>query len=378
MKKLAFALILLAATGAHATKARLESLNQDSSGSYFIQDTRNIFLNPAQLSIMKQELNFEWGKKDRSGLANDIPENEGGFVIALGTGKLAAQLGRVSNFDRLVREVNGNVTDVATNVAGANFGEGQNNIDIMYALPNRWGFGATLTRSKTALTAPNRQSSVQALDLHAGILMDKFEAFGSLLVGASTQTDLASGNGKLNEPVGLSGGFSLQPRPEFKVFGHLSYDAYTAKISGISADYEGKRINLNGGAVYLRNIDANSHLFASGELYYLDHVATGSQGVPDEKYQVFSIPLNIGIEAKANDWSNIRASVRQDILLGSTKTTTGNTANDNSKWENAPNSTAVAFGVGGRVDKFNFDVALVQSLTMSDSAHALASMEFAF
>src|SRR4051812_37381079 len=98
MKKLILVLASLAATSAHATKARLAALNQDTNGSYFIADTRNIFLNPAQLASMKDHLNFEWGKKDRTGVANDIPENEGGFVLSLGAGKLAAQLGRVTDF----------------------------------------------------------------------------------------------------------------------------------------------------------------------------------------------------------------------------------------------------------------------------------------
>ena len=199
--------MFIAVTNAHASKARLESLNQDPSGSYFISDTRNIFLNPAQLTVMKPQLNFEWGKKGRPGVADDIPENEGGFIISLGAGKLAAQLGQVSRFDKLVREVNSNVTDVSTNVAGGNFGEGQNNINVMYALNSQWGFGVTLTRSKTALTTPGQQSSVQAVDLRAGMLNDGFEAFGSVLVGAFTRTDLASGSGELSEPLGIEGGF---------------------------------------------------------------------------------------------------------------------------------------------------------------------------
>ncbi|MGZ3723872.1 MAG: hypothetical protein ACXVA9_13105, partial [Bdellovibrionales bacterium] len=119
MKKLMLMLAVFVTASAHATKARLAALNQDSNGSYFIMDTRNIFLNPAQLSIMKDHLNFEWGKRDRPGVITNVPENEGGFVMSLGGGKLAAQLGRVNSFDGLIREMNGPMAEVGTTVSGA-------------------------------------------------------------------------------------------------------------------------------------------------------------------------------------------------------------------------------------------------------------------
>src|SRR3954469_24344449 len=114
MKKIMLMLAVLTTVSAHATKARLVALNQDTNGSFYIMDTRNIFLNPAQLSSMKDHLNFEWGKKARPGVANAVPEAEGGFVMSLGAGKLAGQLGRVTDFDRLVRDVNTNLSDAST------------------------------------------------------------------------------------------------------------------------------------------------------------------------------------------------------------------------------------------------------------------------
>jgi hypothetical protein len=370
----------MVASSAHATKARLAALNQDVNGSYYVTDTRNIFLNPAEIMLLKDNANFEWGRKERTGLETPNAEAEGGFVYALGAGRLAAQLGRVTDFDRGIREINAMLPDItaALGVPGGVFGEGQNNLDVVYGGGDNmhWGAGATLTKSKTAI-ASNRSSNVQGLNLRGGVHNDQFGAFGGILLAAQSVTDVGVNNAKLSEGFGINGGASFQVKPEIKAYAHVSYDKYTAELSNGGPSYDGKRTGVMGGAAYTKTMDNNGRLYAAAELNYLNNDATNSQGAPEEQFQMVSVPVSLGLEADANSWLRMRAGVKQNVLIGNAKLTNGGTNNDNWYWENAPNTTQVSFGASASLNKFNFDAALVQSLN-DDHGRALASMTYLF
>jgi hypothetical protein len=381
MKKLMLLLAVLTTVSAHATKARLVALSQDSNGSYYIMDTRNIFLNPAQLSIMKDHLNFEWGKQDRPGVATEVPENEGGFVMSLGAGKIAAQLGRVTDFDRLVREINSGLPDTAAALTtGGTVAEGQNALDLMYSGGNslHWGAGVAIERSKNSVGSPDKQASVQGYELRGGVHTDVWEAFGGLIVASESKTDVGTTNGKIKEPVGVRLGGGFQYMPNMRGYASLGYDKYSATVDNGSVDYDGKRLNIGVGNVYVRNLEENARLFAAVELNYLDHKDSNNKsGQPDEQLTVLQLPVTLGIEADANSWARIRASVRQNVLLGTMHTTVNNPPNDSQKWENAPNSTSVAAGVGASANRFNFDLAVVQPLR-DDASHVEVAMTYIF
>ncbi|MGZ3723061.1 MAG: outer membrane beta-barrel protein, partial [Bdellovibrionales bacterium] len=264
---------------------------------------------------------------------------------------------------------------------GGTFGEGQNNVDVIYAgnagADLHWGAGLGISRSKTSV-ASDRQTSVSSYEARGGIHSDRWEAFGGLVLGGESKTELGGGvDSKLSESFGLRAGGGFQIVPEFRVFANAAYDHYNATQTKDGPDYDGKRTALGVGGVYLRSLEENARLFASAEIKYLENKAGGNKGLEDEKYNLLEVPVTLGIEADANSWARVRASVRQGILVGQTKTTTGNTPNNNNKWENAPNSTSVAAGVGASANRFNFDVALAQAL-VDDGAHVEVAMTYIF
>lgn len=380
MKKLLLALAVVTTASAHATRARLVALNQDGNGSYYIMDTRNIFLNPAQVSIMKDHLNFEWGKQPRPGVASEVPEAEGGFVKALGAGKLAVQLGRVTDFDRLVREVNASLSEVGTAVVGGTFAEGQNAVDIMYGGGEslRWGAGVAIERSKNSVGSPDKQATVEGYELRGGVHQDNWEAFGGLIVASQSRTDIGTTNGKIREPFGAHFGGGWQYMSDMRLYANLAYDKYGATVDNGTVDYDGKRLDIGVGNVYIRNLEENARFFAAVEFNYLDHKDSNNKsGQPDEQFTWYQLPVTMGIEADANSWARVRASVKQNFLLSSMHSTAGNPPNDSQKWENAPNSTSVAAGVGASANKFNFDLAVAQPLR-DDGAHVQIAMTYIF
>jgi hypothetical protein len=374
--------ILLLALGlgmqAHATRARLRALQQDPNGSYYINDTRNIFLNPAQIATLKDHANFEWGQTERDGTEDKNADAEGGFVMEAGAGKIGAQVGRVNRFSRMIRFVNDALPDLGTAVVAGSFAEGQNSIDMMYGGGDalRWGAGLALTRSSMSRAA-GLEADTQAIEFRGGMNTDAWEAFGSMLIGAQTDVELGGTTGQLQENLGLSAGGGFQLNPNMRVYGKLNYDPFEAQRKDDTVEYDGKSLGLSGGFVQFRNFENNGRFFYSVEFDYLSVKADDAKPANvDEEFSRFTLPLSLGVEADAREWLRLRASVRQNVLIGRVKHTAG-TATGSFKFDNAPNDTSVAFGAGTSLNRFNFDAALVQVLG-GDNGRAEVSMTYLF
>lgn len=84
-KHLALTLGLAVISGsAFASKARLEALGEDSNGSQYLLDNRNIFLNPAHVNYFKDIVTFESGDTTNEADSAQKPNAEGGFLRATG------------------------------------------------------------------------------------------------------------------------------------------------------------------------------------------------------------------------------------------------------------------------------------------------------
>ena len=370
---------LLLSSPAFATRARLHALNQDGGGSYYITDTRNLFLNPAQVGLLKENATFEWGRRDRPGLEGRAPEAEGGFVSNLGRGKLGVELGRVNQFSQLVRTVNSRVPDAVATTAGTLFAEGQNNVDVIYGFgteKREWGLGLELTRSRSTNGLLNKQANQQGVAARFGVYTPRYEAFGGLLLGAKSSQGLADGQAEMRSNFGVNLGGGLQLDTAKRVYAALNYN--TLDITGGSADYAGHTLSMLVGWMNTREIVAGSRFFYAIELMWDDVLAKSNKDdVSTEKFDALSLPLTLGVEADALAWLRLRASVRQGLLLGSVHDTRGLGSNDNRRYDNAPNDTMVAAGAGTSVAKFNFDVALLQSM-VGDNAKIEGSLSYLF
>ena len=81
-KQIALAMGLAVISGsAFASKARLQALGEDTDGSQYISDNRNIFLNAAHVNYHKDMVTFEAGDQSNAD-ATSTPNAEGGFLRA--------------------------------------------------------------------------------------------------------------------------------------------------------------------------------------------------------------------------------------------------------------------------------------------------------
>jgi len=91
-----------------------------------------------------------------------------------------------------------------------------------------------------------------------------------------------------------------------------------------------------------------------GEFYYgLGYqMVSDTNSTANSKIEVTTAPFVVGIEADANSWLALRASVTQNVLLSSSKTTTTGTAGDT---VTVNNNTTVAAGAGIKWGKVDLD-----------------------
>jgi poly-gamma-glutamate capsule biosynthesis protein CapA/YwtB (metallophosphatase superfamily) len=92
------------ATPAMASKARLQALGEDTFGSFYINDNRNIFLNAAHVNNHKDFVTFETGSTIADGADDSAaaPRPEGGVFFGQGNLVYGVQLGNESNTSNLV------------------------------------------------------------------------------------------------------------------------------------------------------------------------------------------------------------------------------------------------------------------------------------
>lgn len=361
MKKLLSVLTLftLFTYSAHASQARLLALGLDkldNEGSYFIDDPRNIFLNPANAVDYSNMAFFEWGA---NGLAlsstdttnggeitfsqNISPKGQGGFLMDYGNYVVGAYFGHETNTSALLR------TAATSNAAAYNVGAGglqglmlpssDNQLDFFLAGKTandlRWGVNLVYLNNEDEGALKQEDKSVA---LRLGAMTDVWQVqanvslinegkntvnttpFGALPVAEVTQEF----DGKLG--IHLGGSFRLNDTDT--VYGYIKnfkwdqkddYSDYATWAApgldrGASVGNEGTSegeltiLNLgyahvhpmrNGGTVYLsafvRKVDIELKLAETAEV------------------SVLKLPVTLGFEAPATNWLTLRGSVIQNV-----------------------------------------------------------------
>ena len=129
---------LLVTSSAYASQARLLALGMsetDNDGMYYIQDSRNIFLNPAYVVNNANLVIFEWGSAGQYAMADSTsttktsattinnntsaPKAQGGFFQKYGEYTYGLYLGNESNTSSLIRAASSSAISAMNGYAGA-------------------------------------------------------------------------------------------------------------------------------------------------------------------------------------------------------------------------------------------------------------------
>lgn len=321
MKKfvLVSVLSLVAATQAHASKARIQALQK----AEFLKDSQTVFENPAHVNSLGKYLTLEMGGSTNTA----APKAEGGlFGEELGA-NMGVYVGHLSPIQQSLR-------------AGAAASENQNNpVEVFYA-KDGWGASVALSNSEDKTTDVKEQY----LAVRYGVDRDGMEFSGTVEAIAVTETGT-------DKTVGAPY-ITLNFEKEMGATGYFfsKFNWGSGKYEAAAGDTDVKDLGAEVG-VLSRQIK---------NVYYGVSLAYAKRELGSE-ITALNLPIFAGVEAEVTSWAVVRASVSQSFLLSSVQ----------DKNQAAPadgvitnkNDTTVAAGVGLKYNNFALDGVVAGSTT---------------
>lgn len=374
MKKIILTLTAVLAAGpAMASKGRLSALGQNVNGSYYIQDHRNIFLNPAAINQVGKLLNFELG----SAISNSAPKvattpnAEGGATYKAGGFNVGVQLGREGMvFDRI---------DTANSLLGAStFILPQNTIEAIMG-KNNWGVSLYYADSAQDTGTPNNKPDEEAhvITVRGGLIEKNFEvnAYLDLMEEAKHEETTTANNRKYNGNFNLGAGGVYRLSNTAEIVGHLDRGDFEIDANGTKTKI--KSITVSSEYVMKVQTQKRADIYLAAGLLYSTAKIDYSGATTDVDLDAIAIPVTLTVEAKANSWLTIRASAKQNTFINHQNTTDGTNKVKNLNLE----STSVAAGLGIDLGDFQLDGTLAGSTTGVVNANSLlanASLSYSF
>ena len=313
--------VALLSTGALASKARLEALGQDSYGSFFLDDARNVTLNPAMLNFHKDFVTMEWGQTTHRTDDATTPRAEGGMFKAAGNMVYGLYLGDESNTGNGLRALTGSVHE-------------SNNTTLYVAgdAGVQWGVKLTYHDYKDEQNAGGDITS-SAARTTIGMISGDIEAFLQigLLNKAENKATSAEFNGKGSYQLGVT-----------YAMGDIDYlleiQTITAE-NAASEKFSAQYTRIGAAKQYKLNDKANVWTSAwykmdNTKCEYTGACAVSDFGSGDQKNAY--LPLSIALEVAAKDWLTLRGSVSQNFI--------GTTENDAGDKKTMADTTSVAAG----------------------------------
>lgn len=367
--------VLAMAAPAFASKARLASLQNAAN----VTDTYSIFDNPAKSYLLGDFATLEMGSTTTAQTGVNTPENvvtngntagitlynpdaEGGFVKSYGDSKIGFYIGKKSPFTARMRSLMGF--------------EGQvNPIEIMYgfqAADLKWGASLNYSKAEPKTAAAGKQKE-DAMGVRLGVIGSNWDA--GLTLGLGSNATGTAGNNIGIATVGANSDSTYKGTTGFKVTGgywfntmyvYGTYYQDGAKLEGLAltapvattATVTIEQSQYEVGVIDTMKADGMNFFYGVSYIGFKSKAKDITPGALDTTVQnAFTqeqtqLPFILGVEADAASWLTLRASVKQNVLLGSTKVNAGETSS------NIANNTTVAAGAGMKFNKFTLDTTL--------------------
>ncbi len=326
MKKLLLlATSILMASSAYATKARLESLGQDGNrGSFYINDIRSVFLNPAYLNMEKNLIVTEWGKGSDAADSSTAPHAEGGIFGDYGSFTLGAYFGSELGAHNDKKD--------------DNFQKQDNRVDLFFAgdAGMLWGLKAYYADSVSETTF--RKTNV-SYGMNLGFIAGSLEGYVDL--GLKDSSEGATGESdKFDADLAVTAGAT------YKIKGYAFHFEYSQAdfdqtIGGSSENGSATNYKLGFGRIY--PVNKTARIYSDLTILFYDEKYESATATDLKGY---SVPINIAFETDLNSWLMARGSVKHSLY---------SRVKREGKLSSDDNSTEVAAGVRAHFGQFNLD-----------------------
>ncbi len=286
---------------AFASRARLESLGEGKNGSYYIDDSRNMFLNPASIVRYKKKMMLELGgnnQGDADGVANADSRPQGGFTNTFGDFTYALYLNNTS--DRAINTL-GSVFAPSDALEFALAGEGSVN----------WGV--------SVLHGGNRAGADYSRYWAArfGVEKDAIALFGTIGIDSKAFSNsvllLPVDEVKGNTSIDLGATYKMD---EMTIFGKFLTTKATWTNAGTTAN-EGKTTAFGIGAGWKKEMTKSTNMFVRVEA---DSTKTENSNpgnnpiVASLNVSAWNVPVVLAAETQAMSWLAIRGSISHSLL----------------------------------------------------------------
>ncbi len=292
------------ATPAFATKARLEALGEDNFGSYYINDNRNIFLNPARITENKDFVTYEFGASGNNVVGADSAANPragGGFAKSHGNMVYGLHFGDSSPSTGIVRSV-----------SGAAMQEVQPwDFHIGGDAGMKWG--ASLTYEQFDGTTANTRLASHGLRVRGGVIMGDLDVFAHVSLKNDAK-DFSGASVEGDTGLFLGAGYMMN---NYKLFADwrmigAEYQGVTNTTPGEKDDADVSILRL--GAARQERLNDRATLFAKVMAVrdVREDDGTALLGGAGES-TTYTLPVVIGLEYAATSWLDLRASVTNNV-----------------------------------------------------------------
>lgn len=322
------------ATPAFATKARLVALGEEITGSQYINDSRNIFLNAATANDYKDMAIFELGDDGKTG--NNVgtglgakgdndhtPQAEGGVLYGHGSMVYGAYFGGESSQTHEARQylsLNDRVVHQ------------DNQLDLFVAGDSgvKWGANLTYSKNKSDTVEPEAGGTdfedidSQTLTVRGGVIMGAIEGFANVAVMNKFEGNLNAGGqeeeftGKLGFEVG--GTYNMGAGKVFAFWRHAKWeqesDVAASATTSAGPAYSGEADGATDR--YIVGYGREEKVSDKATMFYKVAVRMNKRKLEtkddgDAQLDDTVVPLTVGLEYDVESWLTLRGSISQNI-----------------------------------------------------------------
>jgi hypothetical protein len=354
MLKLTLVFLFLYSTQALATKARLQSLGH----SFHLTDSQSVFKKPIDLIYIDNLVSLETGVTDATSLVNGSEafvsyslndETQLGFAFG-------HQDEAIATSRRFMNAI----------VGAATYELSQNPVHVFYAVKNSltsYSLGVFYSNKNDKLNRLTESSGGASFGLEMGSW--QFNTIYTLV------NSVEAAAGKKFDGKGYSNS-SVSYLLDETLF-YLSYLIADAKSSTNLVDNEFHRIESVTLGLVDSNLKEENTFFWSAEV--ISNSVKCKVNASTECNKTFtstSLPVLIGIEARANDWMTLRSTIKQIFLVSLVKDELGYPVGSIAGATGAvqdlsttANSTVMTLGMGLNFNKISIDGILTTSTTQT-------------
>lgn len=308
MKKLLIASMLLGlgTQVAHASKSRLIALGQDKDGSYFLQDSRNMFRNASYVSNVGNMLFVDYGDNGNAiGLDLDNDQKaEGGMFVEHNGLTYGVYLGNENDTAVLLKTI------MATSLATLP-PQSDNVLELSVAGSAGVNWGATIGWAPTKDEQGAAPKENKSLYTRIGVNKDMWEAYANVSIQGESDDRVNDQKYDGGGAYDLGGSYKFGANTAYARYKTVEWDQI---VSGVTT--KGDYMEMKVGVGHNQEISSTSRVIY--EVMYDSAEANVKYATNPSKANYWHVPLVVGFESDATSWLTLRGSISQ-TLIGETE-----------------------------------------------------------